>query len=327
MLITVILVAGIGWWFMQSGQRGAPPAPPQEPLIEQEDNALIDRTLSDREGDTAHLDPDAVAPVEVVVEEEPPYRVLGRSVEGREIEVYRFGNGSKKLMFVGALHGGYAWNTALLMYTLIDHLTAHPDLVPADLQVVVVPVANPDGLFRILGTSGRFSASDAPQFAYAHEVETDNHIVSGRNNSNNVDLNRNFDCPWDGAAVWRENQVNPGSAPFSEPESQALRDLFLTEQPLAIVFYDSASNGVYASSCNGDPLPKTIALLGLYSDASGYPQYERYHHYRVTGDVADWLAKMGIPAITVELKTHDVIEWEKNRPAFERMLTFYSEIE
>ncbi|MFN8449944.1 MAG: hypothetical protein U0521_15500 [Anaerolineae bacterium] len=35
-------------------------------------------------------------------------------------------------------------------------------------------------------------------------------------------------------------------------ESQAPRDLILSERPAAALFYHSAANGIYAGECNGD---------------------------------------------------------------------------
>lgn len=272
-------------------------------------------------------------PSPAVVEEEKaeeldtnPYEVIGYSIEEREIQAHRFGTGKTKLVYVGALHGGYEWNTALLSYKLIDHLTANPDFIPSDIEVIVIPVANPDGLYKVLGTSERFLAADAPQFDFASEVSLGNEVVSGRFNAKSVDLNRNFDCKWQPQATWGSHSVGAGTAAFSEPEAMALRNFFLEELPSVIVFFHSASNGVFASFCNDDALPGTVELLEVYSRASGYPPYNDYAFYEVTGDAADWLSTKGIPAITVELSTHDVIEWEKNLAGIEAMLELYSEI-
>jgi len=259
--------------------------------------------------------------------DEQLYEVIGTSVEGREIQAYRFGEGETKLVFVGAIHGGYEWNSALLSYALIDYLKGNFESIPKDLSVIVIPVANPDGLASVVGTSGRFKISDAPKFDYADELEVTDPVVAGRFNANGVDLNRNFACNWQSEAVWRDNPVSAGSSEFSEPEAQALKTFFLKEKPDASVFYHSASDGVYASFCNGDPLASTIDLLDEYSAASQYPRFEDYPYYVVTGDIGDWLATQGMAAVTVELETHDVAEWEKNVAGVEAMFEFYSELE
>ena len=50
--------------------------------------------------------------------------VIGKSVEGRDIVAYNFGTGEKQILFVGGIHGGYEWNTALVAYKLISYLKA-----------------------------------------------------------------------------------------------------------------------------------------------------------------------------------------------------------
>lgn len=255
------------------------------------------------------------------------YEVIGKSIEGRELRAYQFGTGEKSLVYVGAIHGGYEWNSAFLSYEIIDYLTANPDVIPSDLKVIVIPVANPDGLNKVLGTSSRFLAADAPQFDYASEISLDDTVVSGRFNAGDVDLNRNFDCKWQSDAIWRNYTVGAGTAAFSEPETRALRDFLTAKSPKAVVFFHSASNGVYTSFCEGDALPGTAKLLAAYSGASGYPRYDDFPYYETTGDAADWLSTLGIPAITVELSTHKVIEWEKNLAGIEATFELYSEVE
>ncbi|OHA56995.1 MAG: hypothetical protein A2114_00450 [Candidatus Vogelbacteria bacterium GWA1_51_14] len=254
------------------------------------------------------------------------YEVIGRSVEGREIKAYRFGVGENKLVLVGAIHGGYEWNSALLVYEFIDHFKINPDEIPAEVELIVIPVANPDGLVAVVGTSSRFAAADAPQFDFADEVKFSDPVVAARFNKNGVDLNRNFACEWQAQAVWRDYQTKAGSAAFSEPESKALRDFLLAEQPVGVIFYHSASNGVYTSFCGeADPLAGTVSLLSTYATASGYPRHDDYPYYEVTGDAADWLSTQGIPAITVELSTHESIDWTRNLTGLKAVLSKLTE--
>ena len=86
------------------------------------------------------------------------YEVIGKSVDGRDIRAFQFGTGEKTLVYIGAIHGGYEWNSALLSYEIIDNLTANPDAVPSDLEVIVITVANPYGLNKVICTSSRFFA-------------------------------------------------------------------------------------------------------------------------------------------------------------------------
>lgn len=256
-----------------------------------------------------------------------PYKLIGRSLEGREIQSYKYGDGPIVLLVVGGIHGGYEWNTVLLAYQLIDELIPQALTVPDDMTVLVVPTLNPDGLYRVVGTSERFGLSKAPQFVNAGDVLPTDVVVSGRFNARGVDLNRNFDCNWKPHAVWRSYTVSAGEGPFSEPESRALRDFILTERPAGVIFLQSGSDGIYSSGCGGKTLPDTLTLLETYSRASGYKPYTDYTYYSVTGDATDWLASMDTPAITVELRTHNELEWDQNRTAMQEVFRLYSRLE
>jgi g-D-glutamyl-meso-diaminopimelate peptidase len=243
--------------------------------------------------------------------------IIGRSVEGRPVEAYTFGNGSKKITFVGGIHGGYEWNSVLLAYEFIDYLKKYPEFVPEDITIDVIPSANPDGLFRVTGKEGRFSIS---QVSTSTEI-----LASGRFNANDVDLNRNFDCKWKSESVWRSKKVSAGTKPFSEPEAEALQKFILKTNPGAVVFWHSQANAVYASQCEEGILPETLDILQAYSKGSGYKLVKTFDAYEVTGAAEDWLASINVPAITVELKTHEAIEWENNLGGIKEILNYYSQ--
>ncbi len=243
----------------------------------------------------------------------PEYEIIGYSAQNRPIEIYRFGNGGKLLVFAGAIHGGYEWNSALLAWEFIDYLKSNSEIIPKNLSVAVIPAINPDGLAKIAGKEGRFAAADIP----AGTNET------GRFNANNVDLNRNFDCNWQPKGIWRQKEVNAGSAAFSEPESAALRDYVLKNKPAAVVFWHSQSNAVYGSMCNADMSDETRTILNAYAKASGYPAKDTFDQYQVSGDATDWLASIHISAITVELATHQSIEWQKNLAGINALFQYF----
>jgi hypothetical protein len=243
----------------------------------------------------------------------PEYEIIGYSAQNRPIEIYRFGNGGKLLVFAGAIHGGYEWNSALLAWEFIDYLKSNSEIIPKNLSVAVIPALNPDGLAKIAGKEGRFAAADIP----AGTNET------GRFNANNVDLNRNFDCNWQPKGIWRQKEVSAGSAAFSEPESAALRDYVLKNKPAAVVFWHSQSNAVYGSMCNADMSDETRAILNAYAKASGYPAKDTFDQYQVSGDATDWLASIHISAITVELATHQSIEWQKNLAGINALFQYF----
>jgi hypothetical protein len=67
--------------------------------------------------------------------------------------------------------------------------------------------------------------------------------------------------------------------------------------------------------------------MNTYADAARYPAVDSFNAYSITGDAEGWLASIGIPAITVELATHEAIEWEKNLAGIKGLFLLYSEID
>ncbi|MEX1027183.1 MAG: M14 family zinc carboxypeptidase [Candidatus Paceibacterota bacterium] len=237
--------------------------------------------------------------------------VIGSSAGGRDIVAYRYGRGGNDYIIVAGIHGGYSANTSLTAFELMDWLEANPDEIPDDVQVTVIPVLNPDGLNEVMGTTDRFSASAIP----AREER-----IAGRFNANGVDLNRNFDCDWQSTGTWQSREVDGGSRAFSEPESVVLRNYVRTYNPTAAVVFYSAAGEVVAASCGGTTPSGTQALVNAYASASGYTPKDSFDHYEITGDAANWMAKEGIPTISVILNSHTSAEWTQNRAGIRALL-------
>jgi hypothetical protein len=249
-------------------------------------------------------------------EENKPITVIGTSVEGRDITAYHFGTGDKEILFVAGLHGGYEWNTSLVAYQLVDYLKQNPSAVPAGEKVTVIPVANPDGLYKVTGKEGVFTSADV--------IASQSTQISGRYNADSIDLNRNFDCDWQPTGKWQNTTVKAGSEPFSEPESAAIRDYVDAHTPTAAIVWYSAAGGVFASSCHNGVMGETTTLTNLFADASGYKAYETFDFYQITGDMVNWLAKNRIPAISVLLTNHTDTEWTKNKAGVTAILNRYA---
>lgn len=238
-------------------------------------------------------------------------QVIGYSFEDRPITGYHFGHGPQIVIFVGGIHGGYEWNTIMLAYQAIDYFQSHPSAVPENETLIIIPSANPDGQFRVTGKEGRFEFGDlAPETS------------AGRLNGQGVDLNRNWGCNWEASAQWRDQAVSGGSKPFSEPESQALRDYFLKRRPSSVIFWHSSADGVYGAGCP-ELFQPSRDLAEVFGAASGYPIADQFTYYAVSGDAGDWLSIRGIPSITVELASHDLIEWPENLAGMVAVLEYY----
>ena len=296
-VLALVVVGGIGVYFVINMLTGSVSVDNNRDTVVDATDNTPGATESDEEENTE--------------EEEEPID------ESKDIQAFHYGKGDTEVLFVGGIHGGYSWNTALVAYELMDYLEENQDVIPENVKVTVIPVLNPDGLDTVTGKQGRFEVSDVPK----SESET----IIGRFNGNGVDLNRNFDCDWEKTGTWQSRTVSGGDNAFSEPESEAVRAYVEGKNPAAVVVWYSAAGGVFSSSCHNGVLTETKVLTNLYAKASGYKAFEEFDFYDITGDMVNWLAKEEIPAISVLLTSHNDIEWNKNKAGIEAVLEYYGQ--
>ena len=220
--------------------------------------------------------------------------VIGSSVEGAAITAYHFGNGMNEVLLIGGVHGSDAPNTSALAEEFVRYFGDNASLVPDDMRVTVIPVVNPDGL-AAGGTSGRF-------------------------NANNVDLNRNFGCDWAATSMWRDQEVSGGTAPYSEPEATALRNYIEEVNVVGAIVWFASEGKVYPSACEGAPSNASVNLAGTFADAAGYGIEREFDAYTINGDMVNWMADEGIPAISVLLTDRQTTEWTKNEAGVKAVL-------
>jgi protein MpaA len=227
-------------------------------------------------------------------------RVIGHSVEGRPLEVFRFGSGATEKLIVAGIHGGYEHNTVELADELIAYLNDHPEHIPADTTLYILRNMNPDGYARDKG-------------------------VDGRANAHGVDLNRNFpynwqaDWPRDGCWIWRP--ITGGEYGGSEPEVQAVMAFIDSLSPYALISYHSAALGIFAG---GRPdFPPSIKLAEDVSEVSNYPWPPINTGCDYTGNLTDWAANTrGIPSIDIELTNHSDTDFNQNLRVLQVLLSW-----
>jgi len=144
----------------------------------------------------------------------PPPVVIGRSALGRPITARRIGDPSspRKAIVFGAIHGDEGAGRSVVRLLAADSRGATSD-------VWLISTANPDGSVR-----------------------------DRRTNAHGVDLNRNFSRGWRAGARGRLDY--PGSRPFSEPESRAVRSLILRLRPRVTIWFHQPWGQVLAP-CHG----------------------------------------------------------------------------
>ena len=206
--------------------------------------------------------------------------VIGRSTEGRPIEMYRFGRPGPVTMIIAGIHGNEPTGT-YVAEQLVKFLSDSAAEADAG-SVVVVPRANPDGL------------------AAAH-----------RTNARGVDLNRNF--PARNWAATHPGLTFGGPASASEPETTALIDVISTLKPRLIISIHSITGGMECNNYDG-PARREAEEMGR---CNRYP-IKPTIGYPTPGSLGSWAGiDNHIRVLTLELPRDLPAEsaWAKNRQA------------
>jgi len=194
------------------------------------------------------------------------------SAQGRPIMISRFAQLSGisptgRVLLIGGVHGDEL-SSVSIVFEWMEYLRVHHD---GAFIWNVVPVMNPDGLFK---------------------------QEPGRVNANGVDLNRNLPTSdWQNTALayWRDSADSsprkfPGPAAGSEPETRWLMDEIDTFQPDMIITVHAPYNLIDYDAPNRENAPRRFGLLkgGLLGT---YP-----------GSLGNYAGvKRGIPVVTIEL--------------------------
>jgi protein MpaA len=165
--------------------------------------------------------------------------IAGLSVQNRLIECVVLGEGADVTLIMATIHGSEPAGTALVR-RLAEVLAEQPDML-ADRKVVLVPVANPDGM-----------------------------AAHSRYNARNVDLNRNF------ATYNRRKNAKSGSKALSEPETRTIEAIIREyspdrivsiHQPLACIDYDGPAQELARRMAEQCDLP--VKKLGAQPGSLG----------------------------------------------------------
>jgi hypothetical protein len=215
--------------------------------------------------------------------------LIGNSVGGRPLIVYRFGEGASHRMIVAGIHGGYEWNTIGLAEELLEFVRQRPGVVPPEVSLYFLTSLNPDGGARSRG-------------------------YDGRANDNGVDLNRNFPHNWQEswkpAGCWNHLPIGGGTHPLSEPESKALARFLLSQHIEALISYHSAALGIFDG---GRPaFAGSVSLAEAVAEVTDYPYPPIDTGCEYTGSLTDWAAANGISSVDIELTTHHSIDYLPN---------------
>jgi len=214
--------------------------------------------------------------------------------------------GPKPKLFVVAEHHARELITPEVAMFLADLLTKEYGTDPQatwlldEREIWIMPMANPDG---------HVQAEHYQNWRKNTDFDSGTCSSYSPPESYGVDLNRNYGYLWGGVGS-SGNPCSPvfhGAAAFSEPETQAVRDLVNAQKPNILISLHSYQKQIlYPWSSTAQPPPDEEGLRALASRMARYNGY-RYGQpanllYAVTGDTTDWAyGTLGIPSYTFEI--------------------------
>lgn len=244
--------------------------------------------------------------------------VIGQSLEGRSLYALKVSDNAaadepEPAFLVIGCHHAREWISVEVPLLFARHLLENYERSDEIRDVVdrgetwIVPLLNPDGL--------EYSIHVYRYWRKNRRLNADG--------SFGIDLNRNYDYKWGfddvGSSGSPASEVYRGTAPFSEPETDACQRFFRRHDIRALVSYHSYSQIIlYPWGYVDAPSEKEAELAELARTMSELIQpvngrlYEYARAaaglYTTNGDTADWAhGTSGIPAFTIELPPVDVL--------------------
>ena len=234
------------------------------------------------------------------------------------------------ILFMGGTHAR-EWISVEVPFYLAKYLVEHYSTDPKVKQLIdsreiwIVPLVNPDGL--------EYSRTDKRLWRKNRRDNGDGTF--------GVDLNRNFGYKWgqQGSSGNSTSNTYRGTAPFSEPETQAIRYLVSTHNFSSSISYHSYSQLVLYPWGYTNDAPQHKAQLSKMAEdmateiekvhGKDYTPEQASDLYIASGDSDDWLYGVyNIAAFTIELRPKTMAEggfvlppdqiiptWEENKPA------------
>ncbi len=255
-------------------------------------------------------------------------RDLRPSTDGRRIPMMVFGNPDAPVkIFVQAAIHGREYMTAQLVMKMTEYYAAYFATgsyrgIPyrelfEQTEWTIIPMSNPDGVsISQFGEEGARTSATRLILRRAFAADRsktirdqDTYLKLWKANARGVDLNNNFDAGWETIQEKdHPSQANyPGPRPVSEPESQNLVDVELSQDYAASVSYHSMGNLIYydADGKKSEDAMRSLVIAEIISGISGYSiEMERSADLKL-GGFTDWLQlRCHRAGVTVEVGTN-----------------------
>ena len=237
---------------------------------------------------------------------------IGKTIEGRDLWVMHInstpdalqkGTSNKPgVIFMGNHHAREHLSIEVPLM-LIQHLLTHrSDAHIASLlnskDIWILPMVNPDGAEFDISTGS---------YKYWRKNRKEN-----GDGTYGVDLNRNYSFKWGtgGSSTDTDSDIYMGKEPFSEPETQAVRDFVTAHANTSVLlsFHSYSELVLYPWGHKFDQLEnkKDLAVFQkmaqTMADWNHYTAEQTSELYIASGDTTDWAyGEKGIFAFTIEL--------------------------
>ncbi|HEX4923617.1 MAG TPA: M14 family metallopeptidase [Bdellovibrionales bacterium] len=221
---------------------------------------------------------------------------IGKSIEGRDLVNIRISTNlaqsSQKpgIVFIGTHHAREHLSTEiplmLAAYLVREFKNGNKDVqaLVNSREINIIPMLNPDGV--------------------EHDIATGNYQGWRKNRRKNangtygVDLNRNYSFKWSetGASGNPSSDTYYGTAPFSEPETQAVKNFIETKENLniALSFHTFSELILYPWGWTYDSISDQKDKAAFEKMAQQMSTWNRYKPqpgsslYLVSGEFTDW---------------------------------------
>lgn len=224
---------------------------------------------------------------------------IGESVCGRPLYGLWMGSGRETAVILAGFHG-MEWITSAVLMDYARHCLH----VPPPVRLLLVPMANPDGV-EISLHGAQTAGAYAPQ---VRKISPD--PTRWQANARGVDLNHNFPAGWETLRKMeiRAGILGPsptrygGEWPGSEPETQAVMRAIIDSGCHRVLALHSQGEEIYDDVGVGMQPPGTRARAQKMAKSSGYTLKPQPQGLASLGGCKDWV-QMALhkQAFTVEM--------------------------